>query len=61
MGRADSDVGRRQWEAVAGQAPHQSAPVSATFLQMRIITWVRKERAVSELPVTGGRCMCALD
>ena len=33
----------------AGHEPHQSEPVSARFLQMRIITWVRKERAVDEL------------
>lgn len=37
--------------------------MSATFLQMRIITWVREERAVGELQATGGltRCVCALD
>ena len=55
MDRADSD-GRQApvGGAAAGQAAHQSAPVSATFLQMRIITWVRKERAVGELQATGG-------
>ena len=66
MDRADSD-GRQApapvGGAAAGQAAHQSAPVSATFLQMRIITWVREERAVGELQATGGltRCVCALD
>ena len=38
--------------AEAGHEPHQSEPVSARFLQMRIITWVRKERAVDELQGT---------
>lgn len=61
MGRADGD-GRQApvRGAAAGQVPHQTAPVSARFLQMRIITWVRKEQAVGELQATGGRCVCAV-